>query len=109
MGEYSDSEDSESTGSSDFDHREWVRKKTARMLEKERMKLIAQWKAEAMKEAQLAREEEEANRWHRRISRSLETRFTTYLGKAFRFLSLLEGFICNMPLTIGAVALAIVS
>lgn len=109
-----DSDESESTDNSisssseDFDYRQWT-KKRARMLEKERAKLIAQWKAEAQSKADYDRSQRHANRWYNRFGRSVEEAFTTYSAKTFRFFALLETFISNLPLTIGAVALAIVT
>ena len=107
-GTSSSSENSQDSSDSDFDHRKWP-KKTSRMFEKERAKLIVQWKAEARKEAELLRKEEEANRWYRRLWRKVSDQMRHYGVKTFRFLTSVESFIGNLPLTIGAVALAIVT
>ena len=92
--------------SSSVDNRHWSRKR-AKMLEKERKKLIDQWKSEARADAERTRFEAEKNRWYKRLGRSLECHFGIYLNSAWKLLGLLEMFICNLPMTIGAVALAI--
>lgn len=102
------SSESQDSSDGDFDHRKWT-KKRSRMLEKERAKLIAQWKAEAREEAELLRKQEEANRWYRRFHRHISEQIRQFGVKTFRFLTLIESFIGNLPLTIGAVALAIVT
>jgi hypothetical protein len=104
--EESESSDFSTSSSENFDNRRWA-KKRAKFLEKEREKLIAQWKAEAQAEAERAKQIEEQNRWHCRIGRSLEERFSAYLENAFHWLALGETFISNLPLTIGAVAMAV--
>jgi len=102
------SESSQDSSDSSFDHRKWT-KKRARILEKERAKLIEQWKVEAKEEAELLKEEEESNRWYRRSRRTILDQFHNFGTKAFRCFTLVENFIGNLPLTIGAVALAIVT
>ena len=102
------SPENSNSSDSDFDHRKWA-KKRSRMLEKERSKLIEQWKAEAREEAELLRKEEEANRWYRRLGRYISEQMQRFGVKTYRFLTLVEKFIGNLPLTIGAVALAIVT
>ena len=103
-----DSSESPISDSSSVDNRHW-RKKRAKMLEKERIKLIDQWKAETRAEAERTRFEVENNRWYKRLGRSVNCHFDAYLNKAWKLLGLFEIFICNLPLTIGAVALAIVT
>ena len=107
---YSDhsSESSQDSSDSSFDYRKWT-KKRARMLEKERAKLIEQWKVEAKAEAELLRKEEESNRWYRRLWRTIVDQLHNFGMKAFRCLTIVEKFIGNLPLTIGAVALAVVT
>ena len=100
--------DESPSDSSSADYRHWS-KKRAKMLERERSQLIEQWRAEARAEAQRARMEAEYNRWYMRLGRSLEARFKTFLYTAMQFFTRLEMFICNLPLTIGAIALAIVT
>jgi hypothetical protein len=100
--------DESPSDSSSADYRHWS-KKRAKMLERERSQLIEQWKAEARAEAQRTRMEAEYNRWYKRLGRSVEAHFKTYLNTAMQFLGRLEMFICNLPLTIGAIALAIVT
>jgi len=104
----SSSESSDNSSDEDFDHRKWT-KKRARMLEKERTKLIKQWKAEAREEAELLRKEEEFNRWYRRWWRTASEHLHRFGVSIFRCLTWVENFIGNLPLTIGAVALAIVT
>jgi len=102
------SESSEDSSGSSFDHRKWT-KKRARMLEKERTKLIEQWKEEAKVEADLLRKQEESNRWHRRLWNTFVGQLHNFGMKAFRCLTIVENFIGNLPLSLGAVALAIVT
>jgi hypothetical protein len=104
----SSSENSQDSSDSDFDQRKWTKKK-ARVFEKERAKLIDQWKAEAREEAELLRKEEETNRWYRRMWSTTSEQFRHFGVTIFRCLILVETFIGNLPLTIGAVALAIVT
>jgi hypothetical protein len=104
--EYSD--DSNSSSSENGDYRQKT-KKRAQMMEKERAKLIAQWKAEARAEAEQARAHHEKNLWYNRIRQAMEAKFAGQLDKIFRFFALAEIFISNLPSTIGAVALAIVT
>ena len=80
-----------------------------RILEKERTRLIAQWKAEALAEAEAARKEYEAHRWDRRFAEYMETSCAPFLNGWMKIWTEVETFISNLPLTIGAVALAIVT
>jgi len=79
------------------------------MLEDERSKLIAQWRLEARAESLESRRKKEAYLWHRRLRRYLDTELGDFLTNMFKFLSLLEVFICNIPLSVGAVAMAMVT
>jgi hypothetical protein len=79
------------------------------MLARERTKLIDQWKAEARAETERVRKEVEMNRWYRRLSRSLEAHMKILLMHVMNFLGFVVIFISNLPITIGAVALAIVT
>jgi hypothetical protein len=81
--------------------------KRASILEKEREKLIKQWRAEARAEDEAVRKREEENRWDRRVARYLESEFTRFMDKSFKFFAWGESFIANLPLTIGAIALAL--
>lgn len=87
----------DSSPESNFDYRQWTQKR-ARMLEKERTKLIAQWKAEAREEAEMNRRDVETSHWWRNVSKRLN-----------RFAIGVETFIANLPLTIGAIAMAVVT
>ncbi|CAB9509282.1 expressed unknown protein [Seminavis robusta] len=104
------SQDSEehSSSSSSYDYRQWTRRRS-QMLEDERNRLIAQWKAEARAEAIASRRQQEADQWYRRIGRYLDSEFGDILRKAFKVLSFVEAFICNLPLTVGGIAMAIVT
>jgi hypothetical protein len=107
----SDSTDSDHRSSEDnqvLDYRQWT-KKRQKMLEKERSKYVEQWKAEARAEAELRRQQESSNHFHRRCRRSIETKFQKLGYKSFRLMTHLEAFIGNLPLTICAVAMAIVT
>jgi hypothetical protein len=99
------SDDSISSSESSQDYQRWT-KKRAKILEKEREKLIAQWKAEAMAEELASREQREKGRWGRRIGRHLDSEVSTFLDSSLKFLAWFESFIANLPLTIGAIALA---
>jgi hypothetical protein len=79
------------------------------MLEKERNKLIEQWKAEARMEAQISRREEESSRWYRKSGRSLMLGLRRFKMQGYRTMTRIEAFIANLPLTIGAVAMAVVT
>lgn len=80
-----------------------------RILEKERSRLIAQWKAEALAEAEAARKEYEANRWDRKLGERMGRTCTPYLESSMKAWIHVETFIANLPLTVGAIALAIVT
>ena len=84
-----DSSESPISDSSSVDNRHW-RKKRAKMLEKERIKLIDQWKAETRAEAERTRFEVENNRWYKRLGRSVNCHFDAYLNKAWKLLGLFE-------------------
>jgi hypothetical protein len=75
-------------------------------LERERAKFIRQWKYEVRAEEEAARLEEAKSRWHRRFCRfiAVESReLVDSLTKAFLWT---QEFFANLPLTIGAIALA---
>lgn len=77
----------------------------ARMLERERTKVHEQWKAEYVAETKRSKRVEEENALPRRCSRWVGS-----LGKkTSRFITSLEMFIANLPLAIGAVAMAVVT
>jgi hypothetical protein len=102
------SERSEDSSDSNMDYRQWT-KKRASMLEKERAKLIEQWKAEARAESGKSAKEEEPGQWHRQQWRHAVAEFQKFATITFRGLTFVEAFIGNLPLTIGAVSLSIVS
>ncbi|KAG7356728.1 hypothetical protein IV203_001414 [Nitzschia inconspicua] len=109
----SQDDDSDGNGSSTdeedaLDYRQWT-KSRQRKLEKERSKYIEQWKAEARAEADLKRQQEESNQIHRRCWRSIAIMFQKIGFEAFRMMTYLEAFIGNLPLTICAVAMAVVT
>ena len=79
------------------------------MLEKERAKLMEQWKAEARADAEMAHKQEEANPWPKRMRQAVNTGMGNAKHTAFRMFIFLEAFIANLPLTIGAVAMAVVT
>ena len=104
----SDGSGRHSSSSSSYDYRQWTRRR-AQMLEDERTRMIAQWKAEARAQALNSRRKREANQWHRRLGQYLDSEFGDFWGKTIKFLAFLEAFICNLPLTVGAIAMAIVT
>ena len=79
------------------------------MVEDERNRLIAQWKAEARAEALASRRQQDEGHWHRRAGRCLDSEFGELLGKVYSVLYFLETFICNLPLTVGAIAMGVVT
>lgn len=84
-------------------------KRQMRILEKERSRLIAQWKAEALAEAEASRREYEANRLDRKLGECFEGTCAPLLGSWMKVWIKIETFISNLPLTLGAIALAIVT
>lgn len=100
---FSPNESSDSGASdSSMDYRRWAIKR-ARMLEKESAKNMEQWKAAFLAKEEKKRQEEEKNR--RRFSRW----FAKVWSSLIQFIGSIEMFIANLPLAIGAVALAIVT
>jgi hypothetical protein len=81
-------------------------KKRSKLLEKEREKLIAQWKIEAQAEEIANREKSENGRLDRRLGRHIDQEVGAFLDRSLKFLTWAEAFIANIPLTIGAIALA---
>ena len=79
------------------------------MLWKEREKLIADWKAEYKPEIDTMRAVEEENQWDNHFCQFISHQYNFYFEKLGKFLSTAETFISNLPQTIGAVALAIVT
>jgi hypothetical protein len=73
------------------------------MLEKDRAKVYEQWRAEYMAESLRVKRKEEENRWYRRLFISFKQ-----LGKQIsRLIMAIEMFIANLPVAIGAVAMAV--
>ena len=108
--ESSDASEGESVSNgSSMEYRNKSSKKRARMLEKERAKLIEQWRAEAQAEAESARRTAESNQWHRRMGRYIHAELANMMTQAFKFFTFLQAFIANLPLTIGAIAMSIVT
>ena len=87
------------------DYQRWL-KKRARLLEKERNKLIKQWRKEAKAEEEAKRKEREEKRWDNRLRRHFHEVWGDFFGRMFKHLTWAEAFIANLPLTIGGVALA---
>ena len=77
------------------------------MLRKERERLIAIWKEEHKREMEAMRKFEEANRWYNRFYNWSQTVFSSFTAKLKKFSSSAETCISNLPLTVGAIALAI--
>ena len=72
---------------------------------RERQKWYEEWR----QEEKARREEEERNRWYNRFFRYLKGTKDKFVNKTTGIMSDIESFISNLPLTIGAVALAIVT
>ena len=83
--------------------------KENRHLERERTLLINQWKAEALAEYEAMRRAEEEARWYNRLHRWGKKNAKAVMGYSKSFLAKAEAVVSNMPLTIGAVALAVVT
>ena len=79
------------------------------MLIQERAKLLENWKAEARAEVEAQRLEQEKRRWHYRLREWMSLKFVECSKYGEKLLSNFENFISNLPLVIGAVALAIVT
>lgn len=78
-----------------------------KLLDKEREKLIRQWRAEFIAQAEMMRKQEQERslpnrfkRWFQSKALEVSTAFSSFLSDA-------ENFISNLPLTIGAIALAL--
>ena len=79
------------------------------MLEDERNRLISKWKAEARAEAWAARQKSDDSGWHRRLGRYMDSKFGACLGRACKVFAFIEACLCNLPLTVGAIAMSIVT
>jgi hypothetical protein len=79
------------------------------MLERERSKLIAQWKAEARVEAEVSRRDEKGDKRFERVYRLAVAGFNKFSYGSFRIMMIVEAFIGNLPLTTCAAAMAIVT
>uniref|UniRef100_A0A6U6DSM2 Uncharacterized protein n=1 Tax=Odontella aurita TaxID=265563 RepID=A0A6U6DSM2_9STRA len=101
---------SDSSESSDYrGERGRSGRKPRSAFEREREKLMDEWKAEARAEIEAMRAEEETRKWHNRAKLwSAEKTANLATGTA-KFFANLEAIISNMPSTIGAVAMAIVT
>jgi hypothetical protein len=105
-GESSEESSSQSQNStSDKDYKRWL-KKRARLLEKERGKLIKQWRMEAKADEKAAQQEAEDNQWYNRLYRYGMEVWKDQSKRMYKKLTWVEAFIANLPLTIGGVALA---
>ena len=96
------------SSTSSSQNRRWEKRK-ARILKRERSRLIAKWKAEALAEAEALRGKEEAKKWHKRFRRLVARHHKRAVAKITSFLALSSAIISNMPLTINAISLAIVT
>ena len=90
-----DSEDYELSASSasSSQYRRWARKKD-RLLEREKARLIAQWRAEE----EARRKQENANRWHKRFGRWSSDRANRIGIAASKFTTLTGAFIGSILL-----------
>jgi hypothetical protein len=100
-----DADDSSEDSATEHHYRHSTQKRD-RLLEKERAKLIAQWKAEAQEEAELSyRERLQDNRNNPQIDALWQALWT----RLYRFVTKVAIFVANVPLMIGAVALSVVT
>jgi len=97
---HADDSDSSSsyTSTSGSSRDPWLKHK-AKFLAEEKARIIEKWKKEAQEEA-------ERNRWDRRLWRYFESMGGHIAVKLFVVFAWMESFIGNLPLTIGAIALA---
>jgi hypothetical protein len=84
----------------------WLDKRT-KDLDRQRAELIEQWKAEAKAEEEAVKRDYESSRWCSALFYCIDGRCGGCLQKVYKFLLWLETFIANLPLTIGAIALAL--
>lgn len=77
------------------------------MLEEERNRLISHWKAESRAEALASRRKSKENQWHIRLGRYVDSGLGALFGRTVKFFSGVEAFICNLPLTVGSISMAI--
>ena len=92
-----------------YRYRDWTKKKVKKMLIQEREKLLENWKAEARADLEAQRLEQEKRRWHYRLREWISLKLNQCSKSGEKLLSNFENFISNLPLVIGAVALAIVT
>lgn len=76
------------------------------IMDKERQKLYRKWKAEVLAQDEAKRKENEENRWYRRLYRYVKSETSFFVGGLFGALIWTESFLANLPLIIGAIALA---
>lgn len=69
--------------------------------------MIAQWKAEARAEAEATRKGQQTNQWRQRLARYLDSEYGDFMRRLYKILTHMEVFVCNLPLSIGAIAMAI--
>lgn len=79
----------------------------ARLLEQERAKLIKQWREEARAEEDASRRSTDDILCWGRLHQKIDSQMRLLLDRSFKIFTWLEAFIANLPLTIGAIALAI--
>lgn len=103
---YLDEEDSSSSDGIDFEIDDY----TKHLLKLQRDRLMMQWS----KELELIKQEKfkrnlNDNQWHREVWTWFESIPSCFSGKISSCFSNIESFICNLPLTIGAIGLAVVT
>ena len=103
--EVGDQDGSSEDSVTEYHYQQWTQNKD-RLLGKERAQLIAQWKAEAREEAELRRREFR----HRSRSNSDFDRMWEKLSKLlYGIFAVAATFLANLPSTIGAVAMSVVT
>ena len=105
-GEEYDDDSISSSSVSAKDMRHWMRSRD-KLLEKERTKLIKQWREEARLEEEAARRKKREEQWDRRLYQNITAALGDYMKRSFKYFAWAELFIANMPLLIGAIALAV--
>lgn len=96
-----------SSSSQQQEYRKWM-KKRSKLLEKERAKLIQQWRAEARLEEEQSKRMQESNLWQNRLRRYYDEEYadSAFALNLFKYMAWAEEFIANLPLTVGGIALA---
>jgi hypothetical protein len=106
---YPDNDDFTDSSSSYDEYGPFDNRRAKKMLHKKHQKLMKQWKAEFFEQAEILRKQEEERSCFNRLKKWTRTKILNCSSMCGSFISDFENFISNLPLTIGAVALAVVT